>query len=100
MVAQRSTVTLQDIADLAHVSRHVVTMWRGRRRVRGRDLPFPDVVSLVDGVERFDRDDAAGVRGVGGGVRPLSSRAARRSHEAPWSGVGRATAAARGDSGI
>lgn len=57
MVAQRSTVTLQDIADLAHVRRHVVTMWRGRPRVRGRNLPFPDAISSVGGVERFDRDE-------------------------------------------
>jgi hypothetical protein len=57
MVAQRSTVTLQDIADLAHVRRHVVTMWRSRPRVRGRNLPFPDAVSSVGGVERFDRDE-------------------------------------------
>ncbi|MFP5070164.1 hypothetical protein ACLFMI_10920 [Pseudonocardia nantongensis] len=57
MVAQRSTVTLQDIADLAHVRRHVVTMWRRRPRVRGRIVSFPEVVSSADGVEHFDRDD-------------------------------------------
>ena len=57
MVAQRSTVTLQDIADLAHVRRHVVTMWRGRTRVRGRNISFPDAVSSVDSIERFDRDE-------------------------------------------
>jgi hypothetical protein len=57
MVTQRSTVTLQDIADLAHVRRHVVTMWRGRPRVRGRNLPFPGAVSSIGGVEQFDRDE-------------------------------------------
>jgi hypothetical protein len=54
MVAQRSSVTLQDIADLARVRRHVVTMWRARPRVRGRNIPFPDAVSSVGEVERFD----------------------------------------------
>ena len=57
MVAQRSTVTMQDIADLAHVERHVVTMWRRRLRVRGRNIPFPEAFSSVGGVERFDRDE-------------------------------------------
>ena len=57
MVAHRSTVTLQDIADLAHVQRHVVSMWRRRPRVRGRNLPFPDAVSSIGSMERFDRDE-------------------------------------------
>lgn len=57
MVTQRPTVTLQDIADLAHVRRHVVTMWRKRPRARGRIVSFPDAVSSADGVEHFDRDE-------------------------------------------
>ncbi|TCK21943.1 hypothetical protein [Pseudonocardia endophytica] len=57
MVAQRATVTLQDIADLAHVRRHVVTMWRRRPRVRGRVVPFPEPMSSADGAEHFDRDE-------------------------------------------
>lgn len=56
MVAQHSTMTLQDIADLAQVRRHVVTMWRARPTVRGRNLSFPGPISKADGVERFDRD--------------------------------------------
>lgn len=56
MVAQRPTVTLQDVADLAHVRRHAVSMWRRRPRARGRHLPFPPPVSSVGGMDRFDRE--------------------------------------------
>ncbi|MEJ8277446.1 hypothetical protein [Pseudonocardia spirodelae] len=56
-MAQRSTMTLQDIADLARVQRHVVSMWRQRPRVRGRTVLFPSAVSSDDGVERFDREE-------------------------------------------
>lgn len=52
-----STLTLQDIADLAQVSRPAVSLWRKRPRVRGRHLPFPGPVGVVAGVERFDRDE-------------------------------------------
>ncbi|NEE04613.1 hypothetical protein G1H10_31065 [Phytoactinopolyspora halotolerans] len=48
---------MQDIADLAHVSRQAVSMWRKRPRVKGRDVPFPRAVEVMDGVEHFDRDD-------------------------------------------
>ncbi|MBP2453011.1 hypothetical protein [Mycolicibacterium lutetiense] len=52
-----STLTLQDVADLAKVRRPVVSMWRKRRTVRGVSLPFPDPVETVNGVARFDRAD-------------------------------------------
>lgn len=49
-----ATVTLQDVADLAKVRRPVVSMWRKRPMVRGVSHPFPAVVQVVDGRERFD----------------------------------------------
>ncbi|GGK53427.1 hypothetical protein [Nocardia camponoti] len=49
------TLTMQDIADLAKVRRPVVTMWRGRTRVKGRDIPFPQPVSGVGEQLRFRR---------------------------------------------
>ena len=51
------TLNLQDIAELAHVSRPVVSMWRRRPRARGREIPFPRPVTTVASVERFDRDE-------------------------------------------
>ncbi|NYI80626.1 hypothetical protein [Nocardioides panzhihuensis] len=51
------TLTMQDIADLAHVSRPAVSMWRRRPNVRGRVIPFPAAVDTVAGIERFDRDE-------------------------------------------
>lgn len=53
----RPTLTLQDIANLAHVQRPVVSAWRRRTSVRGQHVPFPEVVETVGGVERFDRED-------------------------------------------
>lgn len=50
-----STLTLQDVADLAKVRRQVVSMWRKRPMVRGVSLPFPEPVETVNGVARFDR---------------------------------------------
>lgn len=47
------TLSMQDIADLARVRRPVVSMWRKRPRVRGREIPFPPPVASVGGVERF-----------------------------------------------
>ncbi|MCZ0912463.1 hypothetical protein O0V02_08555 [Gordonia amicalis] len=49
-----STLTMQDIADLAKVSRPAVSQWRKRPIVRGESLPFPVAVSVVGGVEHFD----------------------------------------------
>ncbi|GGU42837.1 helix-turn-helix transcriptional regulator [Nocardioides albus] len=51
------TLTMQDVADLAHVSRPAVSMWRRRPNVRGRVIPFPEPVDVVAGIERFDRDE-------------------------------------------
>ncbi|WP_006246061.1 hypothetical protein [Mycolicibacterium tusciae] len=48
-----STMTLQDVADLAKVRRPVVSMWRKRPRVRGVSMPFPDPVGVINGAERF-----------------------------------------------
>jgi hypothetical protein len=50
-----STLTLQDVADLAKVRRPVVSMWRKRPMVRGVSVPFPDPVETVNGLARFDR---------------------------------------------
>ncbi|MFD4326081.1 hypothetical protein ACFWQC_15700 [Nocardioides sp. NPDC058538] len=48
---------MQDIADVARVSRPAVSMWRRRPNVRGRVIPFPKPVDIVAGIERFDRDE-------------------------------------------
>lgn len=48
-----NTLTLQDVADLAHVRRPVVSMWRKRPVVRGVRMPFPAAVEKVAGIERF-----------------------------------------------
>ena len=52
-----STMTMQDVADLASVSRQAVSMWRKRPTVRGVSMPFPAPQTVVDGVERFDSAD-------------------------------------------
>lgn len=52
----RPALTLQDIAELARVSRPAVSMWRRRPRARGREVPFPLPVGTVGGVDHFDRD--------------------------------------------
>lgn len=57
MVRRTTTLTLQDIADLANVRRPVVSMWRKRPRVAGDIVPFPSSVRILDGVEHFDRDE-------------------------------------------
>lgn len=55
MTTQQPALTLQDIADLAAVQRPVVSMWRRRPRARGRVVPFPAPIAVIDGAERFDR---------------------------------------------
>ncbi|MDN5750603.1 MAG: hypothetical protein L0H64_19190, partial [Pseudonocardia sp.] len=57
MVAHAATVTMQDIAQLAQVQRHVVSMWRSRPTVRGERIPFPEPVPSADGALRFDRNE-------------------------------------------
>lgn len=52
-----STLTLQDVADLAKVRRPVVSMWRRRPLVRGVSMPFPEPVETVQGLARFDRTE-------------------------------------------
>jgi hypothetical protein len=56
-MATRPALTLQDIAELARVSRPVVSMWRRRPRVRGREVPFPLPIRTAGGVEHFDSDE-------------------------------------------
>jgi hypothetical protein len=48
---------MQDIADLAHVGRSTVSMWRNRPMARGQFLPFPDPVDLTNGIEHFSREE-------------------------------------------
>ncbi|MDN5858637.1 MAG: hypothetical protein L0H84_08425 [Pseudonocardia sp.] len=57
MVAQPGTLSLQDIADLARVSRPVVSMWRRRPQIDGKLVPFPKPVRTTERTERFDRDE-------------------------------------------
>jgi hypothetical protein len=52
-----STLTLQDVADLAKVRRPVVSMWRKRPTVRGVSMPFPEPVAVVAGVAQYSRLD-------------------------------------------
>src|SRR5699024_9127967 len=52
-----STLTLQDIADLAWVRRPVVSMWRRREQVGGETIPFPTPIGVRERVEHFDRDE-------------------------------------------
>lgn len=52
-----TTLTLQDVADLAKVRRSVVSMWKKRPTVRGVSMPFPEPVAVVGGVARFARSD-------------------------------------------
>ncbi|GAA1482647.1 hypothetical protein GCM10009624_30870 [Gordonia sinesedis] len=52
-----STLTMQDIAVLARVSRPAVSQWRKRPVVRGQLIPFPTPVATVDAVEHFDEAD-------------------------------------------
>lgn len=51
------TLTMQDIADLARVSRPAVSQWRKRPIVRGESMPFPPPVATVSGVEHFDEQE-------------------------------------------
>ena len=51
------TLTLQDIASLAGVSRQAVTNWRRRPTVQGAVVTFPLPVETIDGVARFARAD-------------------------------------------
>lgn len=48
-------LTMRGIAELAHVQRPVVTMWR--RRSRGSSHPFPEPVDHQDGRDLFRREE-------------------------------------------
>lgn len=50
-----ATLSMQDIAQLAQVSRQAVTNWRRRPVINGRFLPFPRSIAVVEGVEHFSR---------------------------------------------
>jgi len=66
-----TSLTMQDIAELAGVSRPAVSMWRRRPRVHGRIVPFPSPAAVVGGVERFDRDEVVSwLRETGRGNNP------------------------------
>lgn len=52
-----STLTMQDIAVLARVSRPAVSQWRKRPVVRGQLIPFPTPVATIDTVEHFAEAD-------------------------------------------
>ncbi|MFI8775159.1 hypothetical protein ACIGKQ_23795 [Gordonia sp. NPDC062954] len=52
-----STLTMQDIAVLARVSRPAVSQWRKRPVVRGELIPFPAPVATVDTVDHFDQGE-------------------------------------------
>lgn len=55
-----TSITLQDIAIVAGVTRQAVTNWRRRTSVFGTPAPFPPPVGIVDGIERFDREEILG----------------------------------------
>lgn len=75
-------MTLQDIADLAHVQRPVVSMWRKRSAVA---TPFPAPRRDPDGQERFDVDEVVDyLETTGRGSNP-SARADAAAY-AMWSG--------------
>ncbi len=57
MNSAASTLTMQDVADLAHVRRSTVSMWRNRPMARGQFLPFPAPVGATNGVEQFSREE-------------------------------------------
>ena len=49
----KQALTMQDIANIAGVSRQAVTNWRRRTTANGESAAFPKAL-LVDGIERFD----------------------------------------------
>lgn len=66
-----SSLTLQDIADLAHVQRPVVSMWRKRQRTADAVIPFPEATLVRDRVEHFDAAEVvAWLKRTGRGNNP------------------------------
>jgi hypothetical protein len=55
-MTSEATLTLREIADLAHVKRAVVSMWRRRPRSGVGVTPFPEPVAQRDGQDHFDRN--------------------------------------------
>ncbi len=51
------TMTAEDVARLAIVSRQAVTNWRRRPMTNAGLLPFPAPIGLIEGVERFAADE-------------------------------------------
>lgn len=77
-------MTLQDVADLAHVQRPVVSMWR--RRPTAVEQPFPSAHRDPDGQERFDVDEVVDyLEQTGRGKNP-TVRADAAAY-AMWSGT-------------
>lgn len=77
------SMTLQDIADLAHVQRPVVSMWRKRSSVT---VPFPVPRRDPDGQERFGIDQVVDyLEATGRGNNP-TARADAAAY-AMWSGT-------------
>ena len=81
--SQRSLVSLQGIATLAHVQRPVVSMWK--RRFRTGPNAFPSPVSTDSGRQFFDEDEVAQwLEGTGHGNNP-DARADAAATSAPAS---------------
>lgn len=57
---EEQVLSLRDIADLAHVRRPVVSVWRRRPLVRGEVVPFPEPISVRAGQEHFRLTDVLG----------------------------------------
>jgi hypothetical protein len=56
-MAEEQLLSLRDIAELARVSRPVVSAWRQRPIVRGQAIPFPLPADISGGQERFRAED-------------------------------------------
>ncbi|MDA3649320.1 hypothetical protein LZ318_39645 [Saccharopolyspora indica] len=57
MTDPEATLTLSDIAALAHVQRAVVSSWRKRPTVYGRSFPFPSPIDDTPGNPRFRQEE-------------------------------------------
>lgn len=83
--ADRTLLSLPDIARLARVQRPVVSMWRSRSA--GTATPFPDPVDRSRGVERFAAEDVvAWLATTGRGNNPRAAEdvgALMRGPDAP-----------------
>lgn len=77
------SMSLADIAALAHVQRAVVSMWRRRPSVRGELVPFPAPLETREGQELFAMSDVvAWLETTGRGNNP-DARADALGHARP-----------------